>query len=335
MRIVIDGMGGDHAPTEIVKGVTWAAKEIDDELIIVGDEEKIKEELSKYSYNPEQIKIKHASEVITGEDSPVKAIRRKTDSSMVVGISMVKNGEGDIFVSAGNTGALMAGGIFILGKIEGIDRPALASVYPILGGIPSLLVDAGANADCKPKNLVEFATMGSLYMEKVIGRPNPRVGLVNLGTEEGKGNALMKESFGMIKEANVNFIGNVEARELPAGVCDVIVCDGFTGNIVLKLTEGMAWRILKVIKKKFTESAVSKLAAAMLAGKIKELREDFDYSEYGGAPVLGVKGAIVKMHGSSSANSVKNTIIKAKPYFSENVISTIESEMALIHSKES
>lgn len=330
MRVILDGMGGDNAPAEIVKGAVWAAKEIDDKIIIVGDEEKIKAELSKYKYDKAQIEVCHASEVITGEDSPVKAIRRKTDSSMVKGINMVKNGEGDLFVSAGNTGALMSGGVLILGKIEGLDRPALASVYPILGDVPSLLVDAGANADCKPKNLLEFATMGSIYMEKVLNRRSPKVGLVNLGTEETKGNALTKETFGMLKESNLNFIGNVEAREVPKGVCDVIVCDGFTGNVILKLTEGMAWRILKLIKKKFTEGLPAKLGAALLINKIKELRADFDYSEYGGAPVLGVKKPIVKMHGSSEANSVKNTIIKGIPYAAENVIGIIENELAAL-----
>jgi len=327
MRIILDGMGGDNAPFEIVKGAVWAAKEIDDKITIVGDYDSIKAELDKYEYDEEQIDICHASEVITGDDSPVKAVRRKTDSSMVKGITMVKNGEGDLFVSAGNTGALMAGGILVLGKIDGLDRPALASVYPILGDKASLLVDAGANADCKPKNLLEFATMGSIYMEKVLDRQNPRVGLVNLGTEDTKGNALTKETFGMLKESDMNFVGNVEARELPTGICDVIVCDGFTGNVILKLTEGMAWRILKVIKKKFTEGIAAKLGASLLINKIKELRADFDYSEYGGAPILGVKGPVVKMHGSSSANSVKNTIIKAIPYAAENVVDIMEEEI--------
>lgn len=221
----------------------------------------------------------------------------------------------------------MAGSTLILGRIAGIERPALASVYPILGGEASLLVDAGANADCRPSNLLEFGTMGSVYMEKVIGRKNPKVGLVNLGTEEGKGNTLMKETFGLLKKADINFVGNVEARELPTGICDVIVCDGFTGNIILKLTEGMAWRILKLVKKKFTEGAMAKLGAALLLKKIKELKGEFDYSEYGGAPILGVTGPVIKMHGSSAANSVKNTILKGIPYASENVIGIISAEM--------
>lgn len=327
MKILVDGMGGDHAPLEVVKGTVWAAKEIDDEIIILGDEEQIRAELAKYDYNEDQIKIHHCSEVITGEDSPVKAIRRKKDSSMAVGIQMVKDGEGDLLVSAGNTGALMAGSTLILGRIPGIERPALASVYPILGGQASLLVDAGANADCRPINLLEFGTMGSIYMEKVIGRTNPRVGLVNLGTEEGKGNALMKETFGLLKQTDLNFVGNVEAREIPASACDVIVCDGFTGNVILKLTEGMAWSILKLIKRKFTEGIKAKMGAALLLNKLSEMKGEFDYSEYGGAPILGVTGPVVKMHGSSTANAVKNTIIKAIPYAKENVIGIISEEM--------
>ncbi len=335
MRILLDGMGGDNAPQEIVKGAVWASKEIEDEIIILGDETAINAELAKYEFDPAKISVKHTSEVITQEDSPVKAVRRKKDSSMVVGIEMVKNGEGDLLISAGNTGALMAGSTLILGRIAGLERPALASVYPILGAQASLLVDAGANSECRPSNLLEFATMGSIYMEKVIGRPNPRVGLVNLGVEEGKGNTLMKETHQLLKaNGRINFCGNVEAREIPAGACDVIVCDGFTGNVILKLTEGLAWSILKLVKRKFTETAFAKMGALMLSGKIKELKDEFDYSEYGGAPILGVKGPVVKMHGSSSANSVKNTIIKGIPYAKENVISIITEELEKVSEME-
>lgn len=335
MRILLDGMGGDNAPLEIVKGAVWASKEIEDEIVILGDENLIKAELAKYEYDRSKISVKHTSEVILQEDSPVKAVRRKKDSSMVVGIEMIGRGEGDLLVSAGNTGALMAGSTIILGRIAGLERPALASVYPILGGKASLLVDAGANAECRPNNLLEFATMGSIYMEKVLGRSNPKVGLVNIGAEEGKGNSLMKEAHQLLKATErLNFSGNVEARDIPAGACDVIVCDGFTGNIILKLTEGMAWSILKLIKKKFTEGAVAKMGAALLSGKLKEMKGAFDYSEYGGAPILGVKGPVVKMHGSSSANSVKNTIIKGIPYAKENVISIITEELEKISEME-
>lgn len=242
---------------------------------------------------------------------------------MVVGINMVKNGEGDLFISAGNTGALMAGSLFNLGRIQGIDRPALGSVYPILGDKVCLLVDAGANSECKPDNLLEFAMMGSIYMEKVIGRPSPKVGLVNLGVEENKGSTLTKAAFELLDKSHMNFIGNVEAREVPMGACDVIVCDGFVGNVILKLTEGLAINIMNLLKEKFTDGTKAKLGAMLLMDKIKGLKSEFDYTEYGGAPILGVKGPVVKMHGSSNANAVKNTILKGIPYAKENVVGTI------------
>ncbi len=323
MRIVLDGMGGDNAPLEIVKGAVEASKLIEDEIIIVGLEEDINAELAKYSYDEDKISVVHASEIIENEDAPVRAVRTKKDSSMVVGINMVKNGEGDLFISAGNTGALMAGSLFNLGRIQGIDRPALGSVYPILGDKACLLVDAGANSECKPDNLLEFAMMGSIYMEKVIGRPSPKVGLVNLGVEENKGSTLTKAAFELLDKSHMNFIGNVEAREVPMGACDVIVCDGFVGNVILKLTEGLAINIMNLLKEKFTDGTKAKLGAMLLMDKIKGLKSEFDYTEYGGAPILGVKGPVVKMHGSSNANAVKNTILKGIPYAKENVVGTI------------
>ncbi len=323
MRIVLDGMGGDNAPVEIIKGAVEASRLIDDEIIIVGDEEIIKKQLKKYSYDENKISIKPASQVIENEDAPVRAVRTKKDSSMVVGINMLKTGEGDLFISAGNTGAMMAGSLFNLGRIQGIDRPALASVYPILGDKVCLLVDAGANAECKPNNLLEFAMMGSIYMDKVIGRENPQVGLVNLGVEENKGSTLTKAAYELLDKSHVNFIGNVEARDVPMGACDVIVCDGFVGNVILKLTEGLALNILALLKNKFTDGAKAKLGAMLLMDKMKDLKGEFDYTEYGGAPILGVKGPVVKMHGSSNANAVKNTILKGIPFAKENVVGTI------------
>lgn len=327
MRIILDGMGGDNAPLAVVEGAVLASKEIEDEILLIGQEEILEDELEKYKYDENKIKIVNASEVITNDEAPVRAVRSKKDSTIVKGINMVKSGEGDIFISAGSTGALLAGGLFILGRIQGIDRPALATIYPILGKEPSLLVDAGANADCKPNNLLEFGIMGSIYMEKVIGRENPRVGLVNIGTEAAKGSTLTKAAYDLLEQSHMDFVGNVEARELPKGVCDVIVTDGFTGNIVLKLTEGLAWNILQIIKRKFTDGVKAKLGAALLIDKLKALKKDFDYSEYGGAPILGVKGPIVKMHGSSGANAVKNTILKGIPYVSANVVETIQNSV--------
>ena len=328
MRIILDGMGGDNAPLEIVKGAVEASSKIDHQIVIVGREDEINAELAKYNYDESKRQVVHASEVIENEDSPVKAIRRKTDSSMVKGLTMLKDGEGDLFISAGNTGAYMAGSLFILGRIPGIDRPAISSIYPIAGGaLPSIIVDAGANSECRPSNLLEFAIMGSLYMEKVMDRKNARVGLVNLGVEENKGTTVTKAAHKLLKEADLNFIGNVEARDVPKGACDVIVCDGFTGNIILKLTEGFAWNLLKTMKKKFTDGLSAKMGAVLLAGKVKEIKDEFDYSEYGGAPILGVNGHVIKIHGSSGATAVKNAIIKGIPYAQENVVGRITSAM--------
>lgn len=328
MRIVLDGMGGDNAPMEIVKGAVDASRKIEHHIVIVGREDEINAELAKYDYDAAKIEVVHASEVIANEDSPIKAIRKKTDSSMVKGLTMLKEGNGDLFISAGNTGAYMAGSLFILGRISGVDRPAIVSIYPIVGGKePSIIVDAGANSECRPGNLLEFAIMGSLYMEKVMGRKNARVGLVNLGIEENKGTTVTKAAYKLLKEADINFVGNVEARDIPKGACDVVVCDGFTGNIILKLTEGFAWNLLKTMKKKFTEGISAKMGAVLLAGKVKDIKDEFDYSEYGGAPILGVNGPVLKIHGSSGAEAVKNAIIKGIPYAQQNVVGMISSAM--------
>lgn len=327
MKIILDGMGGDNAPAEIVKGAVMASKHIDHKIIIVGREDLINAELKKHKYNEEQIYVHNASDVITNDDAPVRSVRTKTDSSMVVGINMIKKEEGDLFVSAGNSGALMAGSLFILGRIQGIDRPALASVYPILGGKASLLVDAGANAECKPVNLLEFGTMGSIYMEKVLDRKNPSVGLVNIGAEETKGTTVVKAAYELLEKSDLNFTGNVEARDVPKGKVDVIVCDGFVGNVILKLTEGLAWNILKLLKAKFTAGIKAKAGALLLTDKFSELKNEFDYSEYGGAPILGVKGAVVKMHGSSNSKAVMNTILKGIPFVENNVVQVIQNSV--------
>ncbi len=328
MKIAVDGMGGDHAPKEIVKGVVEASALTEHEIILVGDEARINAELENYKYSKKKISVMHASEVISSDDAPVKAVRTKPDSSMVKGINMVKTGDADLFISAGNTGAIMAAGLFILGRIQGIDRPAIASTYPILGkGGVSLLVDSGANSECKPNNLLEFAVMGSLYMEKVLNVKRPTVGLVNIGTEETKGTTVIKAAHELLSKSSLQFIGNVEAREVPNGASDVIVCDGFVGNIILKLTEGLALSILKLLKLKFTAGTIPKMGALLLSGKLKELKSEFDYSEYGGAPILGVKGALVKMHGSSNANAVKNTILKGIPYAETNVVEMIQNSV--------
>ena len=327
MKILIDGMGGDNAPDEIVAGAIAAAKEIKDDIMIIGKEDIITKSIEKHGYHGSKITVIAAEEVISNDEAPVKAVRTKKESSIVKGLSMVKKGEADVFLSAGSTGALLAGGLFILGRIQGIDRPTLATVYPVIGKEPSILVDTGANAECKPNNLFEFATMGSIYMEKVIGRENPSVGLVNNGTEEGKGTTLTKAAYELIDKSDLNFIGSVEARELPNGACDVIVTDGFTGNAIIKLTEGMGLMVLREMKRRFLSNTKSKLGAMLLKDQLSGIKKEFNYAEYGGAPLLGVKGAMLKMHGSSDALAVKQTIIKAIPYVEGNVVDTIQNSV--------
>lgn len=327
MRILLDGMGGDHAPECVVEGAIAAAGRTDHEIVIIGQEDLIRQTLDKFGYHGEQIKVIHAGEVISNDESPVRAVRRKKDSTIVVGMNMVRDGEGDVFLSAGSTGALLAGGLFILGRVPGIDRPTLATVYPVIGHQPSLLVDTGANAECRPNNLLEFAVMGSIYMEKVMGRPDPTIGLVNNGAEAHKGTALTKKAHEMLTESNLNFIGNIEARDLQDAVCDVIVTDGFTGNAIIKLTEGLGLMVLRELKSRFTASTRSKMGALLLSDQLRGIKKEFDYTEYGGAPILGVKGALLKMHGSSDARAVEQTILKAIPYVEENVVGTIADAM--------
>lgn len=327
MRILIDGMGGDNAPDVIVKGAIMATEFTQEKLCIIGEETEINKLIKKYGYKGNQISIINATQKIENDESPVKAIRRKKDSSIVIGLNMLNNGEGDVLISAGSTGALLAGGHLILGCIEGIERPALATVYPILGKEPSLLLDAGANTECKPHYLMQFAVMGSLYMEEVIGRHNPIVGLVSNGVEAGKGNQLTKEAYKLIDKTSLNFMGNLEARDIPLGIADVIVADGFTGNIVLKLSEGLAMTMMRELKYRFTSSGIAKLGAAMLKNKLYDLKQDVDYTEYGGAPILGLKKALIKMHGSSDAYAVMRTIMKSIPYVEEDVVSLISSSI--------
>lgn len=328
MKIILDGMGGDNAPEEIVKGAVAAAGEIEDEIIIVGDPNAIEKQLKKCKYKGNKISIRPASEVITMEDSPVKAIRHKKDSSLVVGLNMLRDGEGDMFVSAGNTGALIVGSRLLLGRIRGIDRPALASIYPdMTGGEPCLLVDAGASSESKARNMLEYGLMGSIYVEKVWGRERPHVGLVNLGAEESKGTSVTKDAYQMLAASKLNFIGNVEGRDVPKGVCDVIVCDGFTGNVILKLTEGVSLSIFKLIKNTLKSNVKAMVGGALVKSKLNGLKDEFDYEEYGGAPVLGVSGPVIKMHGSSTARAVRSAIIRGLPYARENVVDIIRQEM--------
>lgn len=329
MKIIIDAMGGDNGPIEVIKGTIDAVNEYGVNVILVGKEDIIKSELKKYDYPEDKVEILGASDIITNDEDPAIAIRRKKDSSMVVGCKALADGIGDGFVSAGSTGALLASGIFIVKRIRGIDRAALSVLYPTMKGF-SLLLDAGANVDCKPEYLYQFALMGSAYMEKVMGIESPTIGLVNIGAEKGKGNTLVKETYEIIESSQLNFKGNVEARELPSGIVDVIVCDGFVGNVVLKLTEGMAFSIFSILKEEFMKDFKSKLGATLLKPGLKNIKGRMDYREYGGAPLLGIRKPIVKAHGSSDAFAIKNAINQLRKFIEKDVIKIIEDNMHVL-----
>jgi glycerol-3-phosphate acyltransferase PlsX len=333
MKIILDGMGGDHAPQEIIRGAAEASLLIGGhEICIVGDTQTIEEELAKHACNRDGISILHAPDVITADDSPVRSIRRKPESSMVKGLEALKAGEGDVFVSAGNSGALMSGSVMILGKIPGIDRPAIGSPYPILDGGVALLIDAGANAEVKPRNLLQFGIMGSVYASTVFGKERPSIGLVNMGTEKGKGSPLLKASYELIEDASgklgLRFVGNVEARDVPVGICAVTVCDGFIGTVILTMTAGVGLSVMPRIRAKFTEGIIATIGAALLVRKLGELKKVFDYTEYGGAPILGVTRPVVKMHGSSNAKAVVNGIVKSVSFGAGEVIDAITEHVS-------
>lgn len=327
MKVIVDAMGGDKAPSEIIKGSIDALKEYGISIILVGREEIIQEELKKYDYPHEKVEILNASEVITNEDDPARALRRKKDASIVVAANALRDGLGDGLISAGSTGALLAAGLFIVKRIDGVDRAALTVVYPAFEKT-TLLVDAGANVDAKPEQLYQFALMGSAYMEKVLEVENPSVGLVNIGSEKAKGNQQTKEVYDLLENSDLNFYGNVEARDLPLGKTDVTVCDGFVGNIILKLTEGMASAIFSSLKVEFTKNLKNKMAASVLAPSLKGIKDQMDYREYGGAPLLGTKKPIFKAHGSSDAYAVKNGIHQLIKFIDNDVISLIEEKLS-------
>ncbi|MFO1445864.1 phosphate acyltransferase PlsX [Bacillus sp. Bva_UNVM-123] len=321
MKIVIDAMGGDNAPKEIVLGAMKAVESYRDiHITLVGDELKINEYLSKR----DQIDVLHTEEVILPTDEPVRAVRRKKTASMVMAAQLVADGQADACISAGNTGALMAAGLFVVGRIEGIERPALAPTLPTIGGEGFLLLDVGANADAKPEHLLQYALMGAIYAEKVRGVSNPRVGLLNIGTEEKKGNELTKNTFQLLQGADIHFIGNVEARDLLDGVADVVVTDGFTGNMVLKTIEGTAMTVFKMLKDSLMSSFKSKLAAAVLKPDLMQLKAKMDYSEYGGAGLFGLKAPVIKAHGSSDANAIFSAIKQTREMVEYNVSNTIK-----------
>ena len=319
-RIVLDAMGGDYAPAEPVKGAVDAVNARSDiQVLLVGQEDVVREELAKYTYPGDQIQVVHAEEVIETAEPPVNAIRRKKRSSIVIGMNMVKQKEADAFVSAGSSGAILVGGQVIVGRIKGIERPPLAPLIPTEKGV-SLLIDCGANVDARASHLVQFAKIGSIYMENVMGVKNPRVGLVNIGAEEEKGNALVKETFPLLKECKeLNFIGSVEARDIPQGVCDVIVCEAFVGNVILKLYEGVGATLISKVKQGMMTSLRSKIGALLVKPALKETLKSFDASQYGGAPLLGLNGLVVKTHGSSKAVEVKNSILQCVQFTKQEI----------------
>lgn len=326
MNIMIDGMGGDHAPEEIVKGAVQAAKEISGTVSIIGREEQINECLQALNWNGDNIEVVNATEVISNNESPAMAVRKKKDSSISKGMRMLKEGEVDAFISGGSTGALLSAGLLILGRIRGIKRPAIAAFFPKIGmNDTSLILDCGANAESRPEYLLQYGIMGSIFVEKVKGIENPEVMLLNVGAEEEKGDPLHKESFELLRNADINFKGNCEGRDVPFGCCDVVVTDGFSGNVFLKSSEGVALAVMKRIKQKMTEGLAAKAGALLSYNKLKEIKKEFDYSEEGGAPILGLKGPVLKIHGSSKANAVYNAILKAVPYVEQDVTALIEN----------
>ncbi len=319
-KVVLDAMGGDNAPHEIIKGAVEAVQKRDDiHVILTGKEDVINKELSGYTYNKEQISVVHAEEIIETAEPPVMAIRRKKDSSIVVGMKLVKDGIADAFVSAGSSGAVLVGGQLLVGKIKGVERPPLAPLIPTEKGF-SLLIDCGANVDARPSHLVQFAKMGSIYMEHVMGVRNPKVAIVNIGAEEEKGNALVKETFPLLKECqDINFIGSIEAREIPHGQADVVVCEAFVGNVILKLYEGVGSVLISKVKAGMMTSLRSKIGALLVKPALKDTLKDFDASMYGGAPLLGLNGLVVKTHGSSTSKEVCNSIVQCVTFKEQKI----------------
>lgn len=328
VTVALDAMGGDNAPGEIIKGAMEAVREREDiHVILVGRKDVIEEQLKQYTFREEQIRIVHASEEISNEEAPVMAIRTKKDSSIVVGLNLVKQGEADAFVSAGCTGAVLVGGQLIVGRIKGVERPPLAPLIPTSKGV-SLLIDCGANVDARPSHLIQFARMGSIYMEHVMGIRKPRVAIVNIGAEAEKGNALVKETYPLLAQCeDINFVGNIEARDIPKGAADVIVCEAFVGNVILKLYEGIGSVFMSTVKQGLLSTFRSKMGAALSMPALKKALKSFDASQYGGAPMLGLKGLVVKTHGSSDAREVKNTILQCAQFKAEEIPQKIQKNL--------
>ncbi|MFH1540620.1 MAG: phosphate acyltransferase PlsX [Elusimicrobiota bacterium] len=332
MKIAVDVMGGDNAPFTVVEGAIDIARKFNEEILLVGDEYQIKNELKKYkNIQNLPIKIIHAPEVIVMSDSPVDAVRLKPNSSIVKSIKLIADGLADGFFSAGNSGAINAAALMILKRIEGVSRPAIATIFPTLTN-PCVLIDIGANVDSKPKNLLQFAVMGSVYYKNLFKVEKPKIGLLSIGEEQSKGNELTIATYKLIKESGLNFFGNVEGRDIPKGNADVVVCDGFVGNVVLKLSEGISEFFVQLIKNEMKKSPIRVMTAAFILKSVfKHIKKKIDYDEYGGAPLLGINGACIIGHGSSNAKAIKNGIKLCIESAKNNIVEDIKKEIAKIN----
>ncbi len=327
MRVALDAMGGDYAPAVTIEGAIETVNDFEGiDVILVGDENSIKRELDSKRHLPNRISIKHASQVVGMDEAPAAAIRKKRDSSIGRAIELVKNGEADAMVSAGHSGVVMATALLFLRTSPGVDRPAIATIMPTLKA-PFVLIDAGANLYCKPENLYQFGLMGSAYCSAIFGRTEAKVALLSIGEEDTKGNELTKESFKLLKKADINFIGNVDGKDIFTGIADVIVCDGFTGNVVLKISEGLADAIVKILKREIAEQSVGRIAYLLMKSALISFKKKTDYDEYGGAPLLGINGTCIISHGRSTAKAIKNALRVAADFSEKRVYEVIASKI--------
>jgi len=327
MKIVVDAMGSDRHPQPDVEGAVQAAREYGVGIVLAGNKDIVEPELAKHDLAGLSVSIVHCSQAIEMKEHPAEAVRSKKDSSMVVGMGMLKHREVDAFVSAGNSGGVLAAALFYLGRIKGVKRPALSSVFPTRKG-PCFMLDLGANADCKPEYLLQFAIMGSLYAERVLGIANPRVAIVSNGEEEGKGSMLVQEAYPLLKASGLNFVGNAEGKDIPAGVADVIVTDGFTGNVIVKLSEGVASFMLDIIREEIKSRALASVGALLAKPAFEQVRKRLDYREYGGGPLLGVDGIVIVGHGRSDSLAIKNAIRVARQAVAEQTLQAIREGIA-------